>query len=105
MEDFAQFPDQPVLVIGAAGVDIVGRLREELHPASSTPAFIRTSFGGVSRNVAENLAHLGQPVTLLTVVGEDPTGEQLLSSTRLRQGWMWTRCCAQHSIPPAPTWQ
>ena len=80
MEDFAQFPDQPVLVIGAAGVDIVGRLREELHPASSTPAFIRTSFGGVSRNVAENLARLGQPVTLLTVVGEDLTGEQLLSS-------------------------
>lgn len=81
MEDFSRFPDQPVLVIGAAGVDIVGRLRDELHPNSSTPAHIRTSFGGVARNVAENLARLGQPVNLLTVVGNDQTGEQLLNMT------------------------
>jgi pseudouridine kinase len=81
MEDFSQFPDQPVLVIGAAGMDIVGRLRDELHPGSSTPAHIRTSCGGVSRNVAENLARLGQPVRLLTVVGDDQAGEQLLQNT------------------------
>jgi pseudouridine kinase len=70
--------DAPVLVIGAAGVDIVGRLTEGLIPGASSPAEIRTTFGGVARNVAENLACLGQPVTLLTVVGEDSPGEQLL---------------------------
>jgi pseudouridine kinase len=39
---------------------------------------VRTSFGGVSRNVAENLARLGQPVSLITVVGNDDFGKKLL---------------------------
>ena len=71
--------DGPVLVIGAAGVDIVGHLRAELRSGTSTPAYIRTSFGGVARNVAENLARLGQPVTLLTSVGNDHAGDRLLA--------------------------
>lgn len=71
-------PDAPVLVIGAAGVDIVGRLRGELRPKTSTSAQIRSSFGGVARNVAENLARLGQPVNLISVVGDDEDGDRLL---------------------------
>ena len=71
-------PDKPVLVIGAAGIDIVGLLKWDLHPGKSNPAKIRSSFGGVARNVAENIARLGQPVELITAVGDDPTGEQLL---------------------------
>jgi pseudouridine kinase len=70
--------DNPVLVIGASGVDIVGHLREGLVQGASSPAEIRTSFGGVARNVAENLASLGQPVTLLTAVGQDQSGDQLI---------------------------
>jgi pseudouridine kinase len=71
-------PDLPVLVIGAAGVDVVGRLDSELQAGTSTPARIRFSFGGVARNVAENLARLGQPVRLVTAVGKGYFGEQLL---------------------------
>ncbi len=71
-------PDAPVLVIGGAGVDLVGRLESELRPGSSSPARIRSSFGGVARNVAENLARLGQPVTLVSAVGEDTAGELLI---------------------------
>lgn len=82
MDDFAITSQKPVLVIGAAGVDIVGRLRGELQPESSNPAHIRTSFGGVARNVAENLARLGQQVTLLTVVGDDQAGDQLLTEIK-----------------------
>jgi pseudouridine kinase len=77
-DGFSPLPDAPVLVIGAAGVDIVGRLRNELSSAGSSPARIRTSFGGVARNVAENLVRLGHPVTLLSAVGADQTGDQLL---------------------------
>jgi pseudouridine kinase len=77
-DNFSPAPDKPVLVIGAAGVDIVGLLKGELHAGTSNPAQIRTSFGGVARNVAENIARLGQPVELMTAVGDDPTGEQLL---------------------------
>jgi pseudouridine kinase len=67
-----------VLVIGGAGLDIVGQPKGELQPATSNPAQIRMSFGGVARNVAENLVHLGQPVTLITAVGEDEIGEYLV---------------------------
>jgi pseudouridine kinase len=77
-ETFSLNPEAPALVIGAAGLDIVGRLRNELQLGSSSPARIRTSYGGVARNVAENLARLGQPVRLLSVVGEDQVGDQLL---------------------------
>ena len=75
-DGFSPFPEFPVLVIGAAGIDIVGRIKSELQNASSNPARIRTSFGGVARNVAENLARLGQPVVLLTALGNDQAGDQ-----------------------------
>ena len=77
-DGFSPNPEAPVLVIGAAGVDIVGTLRGELHPGTSNPARIRYSYGGVARNVAENLARLGQPVKLITAVGEDYPQEQML---------------------------
>jgi pseudouridine kinase len=72
------YADGPVLVIGAAGLDIVGKLRSDLHFETSNPARIRASFGGVARNVAENLARLGQEVILLAAVGDDQTGSQLI---------------------------
>jgi pseudouridine kinase len=79
-EDFSLNPEAPVLVIGSACIDIVGVLKGELQSGTSNPAQIRTSFGGVARNVAENLSRLGQPVNLLTVVGEDQNGDLLLKT-------------------------
>jgi pseudouridine kinase len=72
--------DLPVLVIGAAGMDMVGRVKSDLIPHTSNPAQIHLSFGGAARNVAENLLHLGISVTLLTVVGDDASGDQLIES-------------------------
>ncbi|MDX9992244.1 MAG: carbohydrate kinase family protein [Anaerolineales bacterium] len=74
--------EQTVLVLGAAGVDIVARITGEIQMETSNPARIRTSFGGAARNVAENLARLGQPVSLLTVTGSDPAGQEMLAYTR-----------------------
>lgn len=68
-------------MLGAAGIDVVGRLELDLKPAASNPARIRRSYGGVARNVAENLARLGQPVRLITVLGEDRAGSELLEHT------------------------
>ncbi len=76
--DFTPNPEGPVLVVGAAGVDIVGSLRAELQPGTSNPSNIRSSFGGVARNVAENLARLGQPVVFFSAVGQDQVGDSLL---------------------------
>ena len=75
-------PSDLVLVIGACGLDVVGRLQNDLQMATSNPSRIRTSFGGVARNVAENLARLGQPVSLLSVVGKDRIGEDVLAHTQ-----------------------
>ncbi len=71
-----------VLVIGASCLDVIARLQGDIQIATSSPALIRTSFGGVARNVAENLARLGQPVSLLSVIGKDRIGEDVLAHTR-----------------------
>jgi pseudouridine kinase len=69
----------PVLVIGAAGLDMVGRLSGDFEEGTSTPARIRIAFGGVARNVAENLVRLSQPCTLLSAVGDDVQGSGLIA--------------------------
>ena len=48
---------------------------------TSNPGHLRVSPGGVARNVAENLARLGLDVILITAVGEDEQGHQLLQQT------------------------
>jgi pseudouridine kinase len=80
--DFSPSPEAPVIVIGGAGVDLIGRLEGELRSGTSNPANIRTSFGGVARNVAENLARLGQVVILVTAIGDDHNGEELEKQVR-----------------------
>jgi len=72
---------QHILVIGAATVDIKGRVWTELQLGTSVPGEITSCFGGVGRNVAENLARLGQPTILLSAVGRDPFGTQILERT------------------------
>lgn len=68
---------RPALRIVCAGGAVVDR---KLHfgaapvPGTSNPARSVTSFGGVARNVAENLARLGVPVALVTAVGNDDAG-------------------------------
>jgi pseudouridine kinase len=69
--------EKPVLVIGTAGLDMVGRLAGEPEAGTSTPASIRLAFGGVARNVAENLARLGQSCILISAVGDDLHGNDL----------------------------
>ncbi|HEC23623.1 MAG TPA: ribokinase [Chloroflexi bacterium] len=67
-----------VLVIGAANLDIKGQPDVALVRGSSIPGRIRTSLGGVARNIAENLARLEVETVLLTAVGDDEVGERIL---------------------------
>lgn len=76
-------PEAPVLVIGSAGLDLVGRSLGSLQMGTSNPGQLRVSPGGVARNVAENLARLGLEVTLIAAVGDDQQGNQLLEDTQL----------------------
>lgn len=67
--------DGHILVIGASGMDLVGRAGSTLEMGTSNPGTLRISPGGVARNIAENLARLGADTVLVTVLGEDQQGE------------------------------
>ncbi len=67
-----------VAVIGAANIDIGGTPTNPLIPADSNPGDISINYGGVGRNIADNLARLGVPVKLITVVGSDVLGADML---------------------------
>lgn len=77
-------PDARVVVVGGANTDVVGASFKELRARDSNPGRIRTSAGGVGRNVAENLARLGVKVDLVTAFGDDEAGRALRSSCRVR---------------------
>ena len=74
--------EKRVLVIGASSLDVIGRPQGVLVAGTSNPAVVRTDYGGVARNVSENIARLGQPVSLITVVGKDRLGQQVLEHTQ-----------------------
>jgi pseudouridine kinase len=67
-----------LLIIGAASLDTKGRAGQPIQTGTSTPGAIRISVGGVGRNIAENLARLGEHVVLLSAVGDDGSGRRLL---------------------------
>ena len=70
----------PVICIGAALVDELFHAHEELLLATTNNASVTKTAGGVSRNIAHQLAILGVPVQLITVVGNDSDGDWLKNS-------------------------
>ncbi len=70
-----------VSVIGGANVDIAGYPTDRLRRADSNPGEVNVSIGGVGRNIAENLARLGNNTKMFTVVGEDFHGEKIISES------------------------
>jgi pseudouridine kinase len=73
------FPNsRPVLCLGGANIDRKVRTLGKLQMHTSNPVSQHESFGGVARNIAENLARLGVPTGFLTAVGDDPAGRAML---------------------------
>lgn len=77
-------PDARVVVVGGANTDVVGVSSNGLRSRDSNPGRIRTSAGGVGRNIAENLARLGLAVDLVSAFGDDEAGQALMRSCRGR---------------------
>ena len=71
-----------VLCWGGAHQDIKIYCSSPVLLGCSNPASSLRSFGGVVRNVGENLAKLGLDVTLCTRLGKDAAGKSLLASIR-----------------------
>ncbi len=68
-----------ITVVGGANLDIVGFPTGSFALRDSNPGHVRSSPGGVARNIAENLARLGAEVRLVTAFGEDEVTEWLMA--------------------------
>lgn len=88
-----------IVVVGAACLDIKGRLADTAVANTSNPGMIQLSIGGCARNIAENLARLGAATALVSAVCEDDFGRAIIQHTE-RAG-VNTDCvlisCEQHS--------
>jgi pseudouridine kinase len=70
-----------IVVIGAMNIDILATA-DPLHLHDSSIGSIQTSYGGVGRNIAENIARLGIPVSLCSVIGDDAFGSLMLAHAK-----------------------
>lgn len=71
-----------ITVIGGANVDLSATLSDSFIAADSNPGKVDIGYGGVARNIAHNLALLGNRVQLLTAFGGDLFGKLLQDHCR-----------------------
>ncbi len=69
--------DCDVAVVGAVNVDIGGKPFAAFRKNDSNPGQVRLTLGGVGRNIAHNLALLGNHVQFITAAGTDENGREL----------------------------
>lgn len=75
--------DEPyVLVFGASVVDIFGFSCCNYTAYNSNPGKIKISFGGVCRNISENLSKIGVNTKFISILGEDENGKCILEHSR-----------------------
>ncbi|MDM8534555.1 carbohydrate kinase family protein [Clostridiaceae bacterium HSG29] len=74
--------DDYILVLGASVVDIFGFCDNEYTSFDSIPGIVKVSFGGVSRNIAENLARMEINTKFISVLGDDEMGLQMISHAK-----------------------
>ena len=66
-----------IVVIGAVFVDIKGYPYSTYLPGERNRGRIETTHGGVSRNIAEDIANLHLPVTLLSLTEDSALGREV----------------------------
>lgn len=71
-----------VACFGGSTIDIKARTFSEPILETSNPVQTTYSFGGVARNIAENLARLQIPVALISRVGMDEKGNALIAALK-----------------------
>lgn len=63
-----------IVLVGGINIDIEGSPYAALRPADSNPGKVGISYGGVGRNIVENIARLGGDVGMVSLTGEDAMG-------------------------------
>ncbi|TFJ93187.1 carbohydrate kinase [Lentibacillus salicampi] len=71
-----------IVCIGGVNIDRKAKSEQDVRLYTSNPVETQETCGGVARNFAENLSHLGCSTILMACVGEDKAGEWLLTETK-----------------------
>lgn len=66
--------ERKIWIIGGANIDILGTAKGDLIEGDSNPGKVELRFGGVGRNIAQNIAVLGKQPYLITCFGDDYYG-------------------------------
>ncbi len=69
-----------ILCIGSVLWDIIGRSTTQMHVGSDVPGRINRIPGGVAMNIAMTLARFGLKPAVLSAVGRDPEGDELVAA-------------------------
>lgn len=66
-----------ICLIGGANIDLQGFSNKKLIFNDSNPGKLRKGFGGVCRNICENLSRLNQKCSLIVPIGDDSFSKSL----------------------------
>ena len=71
-----------VIVFGGSAIDIVSKItdKEAMDNYLSNAGLITKDFGGVGRNIAENLSRLGEIPVFVTVISRDSWGKEIIAN-------------------------
>jgi sugar/nucleoside kinase (ribokinase family) len=72
--------DMHILCIGSVLWDVIGRSASHMRQGSDVPGRITRLPGGVAMNIAMTLARFGLRPTLLTAIGRDAEGDELVAA-------------------------
>ena len=73
-----------ILCIGSVLWDVIGRSSRVMRQGSDVPGRISRLPGGVAMNIAMIVARFGLTPALLTAIGRDPEGDELISACTAR---------------------
>ncbi|MDY4788204.1 MAG: carbohydrate kinase family protein [Bacilli bacterium] len=68
-----------IYIVGGANVDVFISSYENIILNNSNPASESKGYGGVARNICENLARLKEEIKFISVVGDDEEGKRILN--------------------------
>lgn len=67
-----------ILVLGVSVYDIIGFADNCYRSHDSNPGRVKVSYGGVCRNIAENMARIGVDTKFISLIGDDEKGKSIL---------------------------
>lgn len=92
----SQTPD--ILCIGSILWDIIGRSSSAMRLGSDVPGRITRLPGGVAMNIAMTLARFGLRPAILTAIGRDAEGDELIAACR-RMGLVTDHAYRSEDLP------